>query len=197
MRAMAFGLLSAGLISSGALADALDEQATALFTANFRTACVGAFGEDGALVAPVGRQAMPEGTHAGEESGPVDVWVFRCHVGAYNTQSVLIAHSPSLGMRQLSLARPDLDIVRESPNDEESALKELKIAGWSASPIVVNAVLDPSSGELRETANWRGAGDASSTATWQWTGEHFRLVGYQVDATYDGRSNPKSLLAID
>ena len=97
----------------------------------------------------------------------------------------------------LSLARPDLDIIHEDPEDFASPVSEIRIIGWSASPFVINAQMDPEAGELYEHAFWRGIGDASSTVVWQLVDEAFRIRRFDVDATYDGEINPETLVAFD
>ena len=180
-----------------ALADPLDDQAIAVFSGGYADACMSAFLEDGSLIQPPERFSMLSASSWGDDPVPMEIWLFRCNIGAYNTQSVLVGHSESNGVMPLTLARPDLDIVNEVPDDISSPVREIRIVGWSASPFVVNAELDTATGELHEAAFWRGIGDASSTGVWRLVDEAFRMQRYDVDASYDGEINPETLVQFD
>ena len=184
-------------LAAPALADTLDDRATAVFTAAYADSCFSAFGEDGSLVAPPRRFALVSPVTYDDIPVPMEVWLFRCNVGAYNVQSVLVGYSEAEGVAPLAVARPDLDIVLADPDDLESAVREVRIVGWSASAVVVNADIDTDRGELREIGYWRGIGDASSAAVWRLVDGQFRLVRYDVDATYDGQVNPTTLIAFN
>lgn len=190
-------LFPALLFALPAVADPLDDQATAVFSASYAEACMSAFLEDGRLIEPPERFSMLSAVSWGDAPVPMEIWRFRCNVGAYNTQFVLIAHSDSNGIMPLTLARPDLDIIHEIPGDFDSPVKEVRIVGWSASAFVVNADLDAEQAELREYALWRGIGDASSTTVWRLVDEAFRLQRHDVDASYDGEINPATLVQFD
>lgn len=189
-------LLSLALVAP-ALADTLDDRATAVFSAAFADTCNSAFREDGSLLEPPQRFSLTSPLTYDDATVPMDLWLFRCNIGAYNTQSVLIGHSEAEGLTPLALARPDLEIVLEDPNNLDSAVREVRIVGWSASAILVNAEIDTARGELRELGYWRGIGDASSTAVWRLVDESFRLVRYDVDPTYDGVVNPTTLVRFE
>jgi hypothetical protein len=184
-------------LTGSAAADELDERAISAFSAAFADTCSGAFLEDGSLIEPPERDTLLSPMSYDDVAVPVELWLFRCNIGAYNLQSVVIGHTESEGIGVLTFARPDLDIVLEDPDDLESAVREVRIVGWSASPIVVNAEIDRARGELRETGYWRGMGDASSTAVWRLVDLGFRLERYDVDATYDGEVNPATIVRFD
>lgn len=184
-------------LAAPALADALDDRATAVFSAAFADTCYSAFLEDGRLIEPPRRYALMSPMTHDDTPVPMEVWLFRCNVGAYNVQSVLIGYTEADGITPLSVASPDLDIILEDPDNLDSAVREVRIAGWSAAQIVVNAEIDTATGELREIGYWRGMGDASSAAVWRLVDLNFRLVRYDVDPTYDGAVNPTTLVQFD
>lgn len=190
-------VLPALLLATPAFADALDERATAVFASAYDEACNGAFLEDGGLIEQPQRFSMLSPVSWDDEPVPVELWMFRCNLGAYNVQSVLVARTEADGLHPIALARPDIDIVLEDPADHDSAVKELRVVGWSASPFVFNAEVDVARGELRETVWWRGLGDASSSAVWRLVDESFRLVRQEVDPTYDGEINPSTVVQFD
>lgn len=182
------------LLAGPALADDLDDRATAVFRAAFAEACTAAFAEDGSLAEPPERHDVTAPTSYGGEPEAMVLWQFRCNIGAYNLQSVFLAQSAFNGIVPLSFAHPDLDVVLEDPDNEESAVKAVNIVGWSSSPFVVNGVFDPASGTISAQGLWRGLGDASDASVWKLIDEGFRLVRFDVDASYDGQVNPRTLL---
>ncbi|GGW40580.1 hypothetical protein GCM10011452_31250 [Gemmobacter lanyuensis] len=194
MRAALFPLI---LLATPAIADPADEAATAAFVATYRDACFSAFDEQGQLIEPPTRHEAQSTTSYDGSKTPITLWEFSCMMGAYNLSSVVYARSDLTGLVPMTFATPDLTIITEDPADPESAVKEVKIAGWSASPFVTNASFDPLTGEMSEYSKWRGIGDASSASVWRLVDEKFRLIRHEVDATYDGELNPQTLVQFD
>lgn len=189
-------LAAASAFAAPALADDLDDRAKAVFAQAFGELCAAAFLEDGELDEPPQRYDVMAASSY-DQPAPVVLWQFRCNVGAYNLQSVFLARTDYSGIVPLSFARPDLSVILEDPENYESAVKEVRITGWSASPEVINGSFDPATGRLTATGLWRGLGDASDTAVWVLIDEGFRLVHFEVDATYDGQVNPQPLLSFE
>ena len=184
------------LAASPLAADPLDDQAIAAFKAGFAEACTAAFQEDGSLIeAPQRHEAMAAASYG--EAQPVTLWQFTCNMGAYNLQSVVLIRTEFYGITPLAFARPDLTLVYEVPDDPESRVTEVKVAGWSASPFLTNGGFDPATGEFSEDSKWRGLGDASSSARWKLIDEGARLVQFDVDASYDGEINPETLVRFE
>lgn len=181
------------LIAAPALADADDERAIAAYLAAFGGACMGNVAENGTLNEPPQRFESTAASSWGEPS-PVTVWQFPCNAGAYNLVDVFFMKTEINGILPLPIARPDLQIINENPEDPESPLKEVRIVGWSTTPFLVNPNFDPATGRLTEYSLWRGIGDASSMGVWQIMDESLRLMRYEVDASYDGEMNPETLV---
>lgn len=179
-----------------ALADADDDAANAVFSAAFAESCTAAFQEDGALVEPPGRFDVTVPQDWGEPE-PMILWQFRCNIGAYNLQTVVLAKTEFDGIVPLSFPRPDIDVVLEDPEDFEGAVKEVRVTGWSSNYYVVNGDFDVATGRMQENGYWRGIGDASSVAVWQLVNDGFRLVRFDVDPTYDGEVNPSTLVSFE
>lgn len=184
------------LAAPPALADDLTARATDVFRAAFDETCYSAFLEDGGLIDPPQRfdLRMPM-TYSDPENAVL--WLFRCNIGAYNVQAVPMLWTEYDGIRPAPVTRPDLQVINEVPDDYESPVKELRILGWSASNMVVNPEFDAASQTLRATGYWRGMGDASDSSVWRLVDGAFRLVRFDVDASYDGEINPTSLLALE
>ena len=73
-------------------------------------------------------------------------------------------------------------------------MKSIAITGYSARFTAVNAEYDPKTKTITSGSLWRGVGDASSGGTWVFDAGEFVLQTYEVDATYDGESNPKTIV---
>lgn len=194
-RILASALLT---FAAPALAQTPPETAAAVkaFSAAFADACDGAFLEDGALIHEPQRFDVLAPSDWGEPA-PVVVWQFWCGAGAYNIQHLFLIHTDYRGIHPAALPAPELRIVNEDPEDFESAVKSVDIIGWTASVLAINAEFDPERLEIRETGYWRGIGDASNTAVWRLVNEGFRLVRYDVDASYDGEINPVTLVSYE
>lgn len=182
------------LLAAPAQADYADTRAIAAFSAAFAEACTAAFAEDGSLIEPPQRFETRM-AQSFADPAPVTLWQFRCNLGAYNEQSVFLARTEYYGTAPIAVSSPDLDVVLENPDDYEGPVKAINITGWSASPFVTNGVFDPVKAELTAIGLWRGIGDASSTGVWRLVDDGFRLIRYDVDATYDGAVNPKTLVS--
>lgn len=190
-------ILPAALIALAPISAARADQAAAVaaFSGGFASYCSAAFLEDGGLIEPPVRHDMVSPVTWGGDPVPVTLWEFRCNIGAYNVQTVFLKDSESEGLVPLSFARPDLDVVLEDPENYEGPVKEVRIAGYSANPYVVNATVDAAAGTISEYSAWRGIGDASSAAVWTLVDEGFRLTRFDVDPTYDGEVTPKTLVS--
>lgn len=185
------------LITSPLAADPLDDQAITVFKAAFAEACTAAFQEDGSLSEAPQRYEAKAAVSYGGEPQPVTLWEFTCNMGAYNVQSVVLMKTEFYGITPLAFARPDLTMVYEVPDDPESKVTEVKIAGWSASPFLTNGGYDPDKSEFSDYSKWRGIGDASSVGRWKLVDEGARLVQFDVDASYDEEINPETLVRFE
>ena len=186
-------LLPALLLASPIFADAADDRALAVFSSAFADQCSGAFLEDGGLVEPPARFDVTAPSSFADPA-PVTIWQFRCNTGAYNTQQVYVIWSDYDGTRPLSFAAPALDITYQEAEDFESPVQAVTVAGWDSRALLVNSGFDPDTLQISETAFWRGIGDASHAAVWQLIDGGFRLVHYEVDASYDGQMEPQLVL---
>ncbi|GAB1362096.1 hypothetical protein MASR1M32_13320 [Rhodobacter sp.] len=181
------------LTAGPALADPLDDRALAVFAASFADLCGSAFGEDGSVIEAPQRHDL-QMDWSGMEPQAAVLWQFRCNIGAYNVTDVFLLHTDLNGVVPLSLAQPALDVAMENPEDFESPLKSVAVAGWSANPSAVNASFDPATATLSATGYWRGVGDAYDAGTWVLRDGGFRLVHYEADASYDGEAKPQLVL---
>lgn len=191
-------VLTAALVALAAtpLAAQDDTAASAAFAAGFGDTCLSALREDGTPIHPVERHDVMVPS-PWDDPQPMVLWSFVCNIGAYNVQKVHLAWSESEGLVPLAVARPDYDVLNADPDDIESAVVGLELTGYSASHYAVNPEFDPTTLELTEIAYWRGLGDASSIAVWRLTPDGFRLIRYEVDATYDGEIAHEVLVAFD
>ena len=181
------------LMAGPALADPMDDRATAVFSTAFADLCLAAFAEDGGLIeAPQRFDLQMPWSHSDPESAVL--WQFRCNIGAYNTTDVFLLHTDLDGTVPLALAQPTLHIVTEDPDDFESPVKSVSVSGWSARPSAVNASFDPATAMLSSSGYWRGVGDAYDAGTWVLRDGGFQLVHFEADASYDGEAKPQLVL---
>lgn len=185
--------LSLAALAPAALADPLDDRATAAFSSAFAESCTAAFADDGSLIEPPQRfdVMMPLSFSEPEKA---TLWQFRCNLGAYNQTDVLLMWTEFEGIVPLALAQPAVTVVNEDPENFESPVKEVKIAGWTARNAVVNGTFDPATGVLSATGRWRGIGDAYDAGDWVLRDGGLQLRHYEVDASYDGEVKPQLVL---
>lgn len=118
---------------------------------------------------------------------------FLCNRGAYNESHIYIFANESDELRILSFATPELDI-RYQNDDHEGPVDDIYVIGFRTAAELVNSEFDPNARTLTSWSKWRGVGDASSTGTWLFRDGEFTLVRYDVDASYDGEINPRTVL---
>lgn len=174
-----------------------DDLAIAAFSAGFAQDCSRAFREDGTLLEPPSRFEVKSPASWGEPT-PMVVWEFGCEVYAYNTSQVFMISTDQGGVQPVGLARPTLKIEYDeasaAPGESESVVSLLEINGWSADLLAINAAFDPETLQITSHTFWRGIGDASDTGIWRLQDNAFRLVRYEVDASYDGEGNSVTLV---
>ncbi|HWK65572.1 MAG TPA: DUF1176 domain-containing protein [Rhizobiaceae bacterium] len=118
---------------------------------------------------------------------------FSCGSGAYNTDEVYYFANDTGEVTPLQFAAPELDIRYEN-DDSEGKVESVTIIGYTTEDQLANSEYDATTKTLTSSSKWRGAGDASSTATYIFRNGAFTLVNYDVDASYDGKMNPETVL---
>lgn len=122
-------------------------------------------------------------------------WLFRfpCNSGAYNESEVYLYGDGYNELRLLSFATPHLD-VRYQDDDFEKPVDAIYVIGFKSVGELVNSDFDPATKTLHSWSKWRGVGDASSRGEWLFRGGEFSLVRFDVDASYDGEINPRTVV---
>ncbi|GAA4112017.1 DUF1176 domain-containing protein [Aminobacter aganoensis] len=172
--------------------DALFDQATKLFAADYKGQCDASREGEGAArsykISYVNKSDAPD-------AKPNEARLFRffCSMGAYNETHVYYLWNELNGLNQQHFATPELDIRYEN-DDSEGKLESLSVIGYRAETQLVNSDYDEKTMTLMSHAKWRGVGDASSDGVWIFRDGAFTLVKYDVDASYDGEINPESML---
>lgn len=118
---------------------------------------------------------------------------FPCSQGAYNTGEVYYLADDTGAFRQLQFAAPELDIRYEGDNSE-GRVESITIIGYRTDDQLVNSEYDPATRALTSFSKWRGIGDASSAGTYIFRDGTFTLVKYDVDASYDEKVDPETVL---
>ncbi len=118
---------------------------------------------------------------------------FWCNYGAYNEIDVYLMADDQGQVRPLQFAVPSLDITYQDESTQEK-VDQLSVDGFLAQQELVNSNYDPDTKTLTAHDKWRGLGDAFSDATWVFREGRFKLVEYEVDASYDGKENPETVI---
>lgn len=172
--------------------DAVKDQAQKAFAASYGQICRPASPDSAAL------ETYEIGFHytADPEEQPertARMFKFPCGSGAYNTDEVYYFAGDDNEVVQLQFAEPELDIRYEN-DDTEGAVESITIIGYRTNDRLVNSQYDPATRTLTSFAKWRGVGDASSTATYIFRNGVFTLVKFDVDASYNDKIDPETVL---
>jgi Protein of unknown function (DUF1176) len=123
----------------------------------------------------------------------VSVYRFFCTRAAYNETHVFFMRNRFDEMEPLAFAEPAIHVDYEN-EDSQGKVLGVKIIGLESHSQLVNSAVDPAKNEVTSLNKWRGAGDASSSGKWVLKDGNFVLSTYDVDASYDGEINPKTVL---
>ena len=119
-----------------------------------------------------------------DEPGTWTIGLMTCALGAYNVvNAVIVDDGFEAGLA--AFAAPLIEA-----EEEGDAVTALRLAGFGASTLLVNAVVDPATGAVTEGARLRGLGDASTFGRWELRDGAYALVRYEADLSYDGEINP-------
>lgn len=137
---------------------------------------------------------LPIWAESEDETESVVLFRVFCASGAYNMEHSYYWWREYEGLQPLAFAQPvyDLDYAEEGNN--ESEVLGVTVAGMAGVTSLINSDFDPETMKVTSTSFWRGVGDASSSATWILDSGQFSLLQFQVDASYDGEINPKTIL---
>lgn len=113
---------------------------------------------------------------------------FFCNAGAYNVQHVYMTWSKDGGLRPVLFAEPSIDTRYKGENDDQN-LESIAVAGFVATPTLVNSWYDPEAMTIYNANCWRGLCDASSHAAYVFRSGGFTLLTYDADPTYDDQVN--------
>lgn len=182
--------------SSDLSAEAIGQEAEAHFTASFDQRCQSISPtRDYTRGTPDIYELRFRPDYEGSEEQVIYLVRFWCGTGAYNEQHVYYHWDTYDGVKLLPFTVPEIDVRYE---DEESArLSSLAIIGFDTRDMLINSEYDPESQAIHSFSKWRGLGDASSSGRWLFRDGRFVLVHYQVDATYDDKINPQTILDYD
>jgi hypothetical protein len=121
---------------------------------------------------------------------------FICDRGAYNERTAYyLANDEDDIVRPLQFAMPELDVRYE--DQEQAKLESVNVIGFNAVSELVNAEYDAATQTLTSHSLWRGIGDASSLGKWIFRHGDFALVKFDVDPTYDDKSELQNVLDYD
>lgn len=130
---------------------------------------------------------------ADEPDREVRLFRFFCRMAAYNESAYYYLADDIGGVRQLQFAVPELDIRYEN-DDHEGKVESITVTGFQTEDHAINSDYAEASYTIITSAKWRGVGDASSTGNYLFRNGDFALVQYDVDASYDGEINPRTVV---
>lgn len=139
---------------------------------------------------------LSQSLQTGASGEQLTLWEAFCYGGANNVTSVYFLVNAQDKVTPLSFAEPVVS-VSYVDGDTKGAIKYLKILGVSSTPFLVNPSFDPLTRTLSSHNRWRAPGDASASGHWSFNGESFSLIHYEVDASYDGKANPVTVMAYE
>ncbi|CAN7712579.1 DUF1176 domain-containing protein [Mesorhizobium sp. LjNodule214] len=171
------------------------EQARKAFVATYGDQCDKQTPDGTLTTEPDAYSLHYKDANAGADEPERETRLFRffCSMAAYNESAVYYVADDIMGVRQLQFASPELDIRYEN-NNSEGKVEAIQIVGFQTDDQLVNSDYDDTTGTITSMNKWRGVGDASSTGTYLFRNGNFSLVQYDVDASYDGESNPQTIL---
>lgn len=187
-----FAIAASAAYGQDAAGDApLADKAKALFSATAASTC-DADGSDPEIHAIGFRYS-----YDAEEDPERTATLFRffCFSGAYNEIHVYVIADDEGTVAPLHFAEPQYDV--RYAGDADETVEEIVITGFTAASQLVNSGYDPETRTITAHPQWRGLGDASSHGVWRFADGGFRLVRYEVDASYDGEMNPQVLVDYD
>jgi Protein of unknown function (DUF1176) len=123
----------------------------------------------------------------------VTVYRFFCTRAAYNETHVYFMKNTFEEIQPLAFAEPAIHVEYEN-EDSEGKVLAVKIIGMESHNLLVNSDIDPAKKAVTSFSKWRGVGDASSSGVWVLRNGVFVLSTFEVDASYDGEINPKTVL---
>ena len=135
---------------------------------------------------------QPSWSEDAEEETVTLVRLF-CMAGAYNITHAYYIERDLQGLMPLGFAVPTYDIAYENDDSLEGAVLGIEMTGMGAVTTLVNSEFDPETRTIHSHSLWRGVGDASSTAVYEFREGGFALVRYDIDASYDGEVNPETV----
>ncbi len=121
---------------------------------------------------------------------------FPCLLGAYNEVHVFVLSDQNGVATPVFFPSPQISI-RWVPGSGDAIAEAITQTGEAEMREVVNPDYDPDARVVTEYNKWRGLGDAHSMTRWGYVEGRFRLMRFEVDASYDGEINPVLLISRD
>jgi Protein of unknown function (DUF1176) len=131
---------------------------------------------------------------ASDAAHPQVIYEFPCSMGAYNAVEVFMEWEEVEGLQVLSFAYPTYEPTYVDNNADDGEVQSLKVTGLASTHDLVNPEFDPATRTLTDFSKYRGIGDAYSRASYELDAGDFVLQTYEVDASYDGRDNPATIV---
>jgi hypothetical protein len=119
-----------------------------------------------------------------------------CQIGAYNQTAIYLLSDQHGTVSEVVFPSPQVD-VRYAGEGDSASVEDVVITETPELREVVNPSYDPDSRTMTERNKWRGAGDAYGLTQWGFKNGKFAIMLFAVDASFDGKDNPQTLIEND
>lgn len=121
---------------------------------------------------------------------------FPCRAGAYNSTAVYLLSDEHGKMSEVFFPSPKIDVTYLGEG-ENAPVKDIVITETRSLREVINPTYDADRRTMTERNKWRGVGDAYTLIEWGFKNGKFELMHLSVDASYDGKDDPQTLIERD
>jgi len=131
-------------------------------------------------------------TQNGSSGGKYTLYEVPCSLAAYNSSQRWFLKNQYDDISPLSFATPVITSTYVDP-DEMRQLKSVSVTSYTARGELSNSGFDAQFRSISASHKWRGLGDAGEGGTWRFEGGEFMLESYEIDPTFDGEINIKTV----
>ncbi|PCH45371.1 MAG: hypothetical protein COC23_07685 [Hyphomicrobiales bacterium] len=115
-----------------------------------------------------------------------------CNRAAYNTSEIWLIKGTYDQIKAINFAVPVYHV--NYADKEETSVESIELEGMGSELEMSNSHFDPNTMTFTSSHKWRGIGDASSGGVWKFSKGRVVLQNYQVDASWDGKINPQTIV---
>lgn len=118
---------------------------------------------------------------------------FPCQIGAYNSTAVYLLSDEHGKVSEVLFPSPKIEATYLGEG-ENAPVKDIIVTETQSLREVVNPTYDADKRIMTERNKWRGVGDAYTLIKWDFNNGRFEIIHLSVDASYDGKDDPQTLI---